>query len=68
MEQRRDHKTRFKPQYGDKPMARKPVSVLLPSEIDEFVRSLPNKSEWLRQAIEEKYEQDVASDQDRELA
>lgn len=32
-------------------MASKPVSVMLPVEIDEYVRSLPNRAEWLRQAI-----------------
>ena len=29
----------------------KPVSVMLPPEIDEIVRSLPNRSEFVRKAI-----------------
>lgn len=31
-----------------------PVSVKLPPEIDKVVRSLPNRSEFIREAIEEK--------------
>lgn len=36
----------------------KPVSVMLPSEIDAVVRSLPNRSEYIRQAIAEKLKKD----------
>lgn len=36
----------------------KPVSVMLPQEIDAVVRSLPNRSEYIRQAIAEKLEKD----------
>lgn len=36
----------------------KPVSVLLPPELDNWVRSLDNRSEWIRQAIIEKYERE----------
>ena len=32
----------------------KPVSVMLPPELDKFVRSLPNRSEFIREAIAEK--------------
>jgi Arc/MetJ-type ribon-helix-helix transcriptional regulator len=32
----------------------KPICVKLPPELDEFIRGLPNRSEWLREAIEEK--------------
>lgn len=35
-----------------------PVSVKLPPEIDKIVRSLPNRSEYIRQAIAEKLEKD----------
>lgn len=38
---------------GVEPVASKPVAVKLPISIDEFVRSLPNKSEWLRKVIAE---------------
>ena len=40
-------------------VARKPVAVKLPPEIDEFVRSLPNRTEWLRNAIAAQYERDM---------
>lgn len=39
-------------------MAEKPLAVRVSVEIDEFVRSLPNKTEWLRQAIITAYEQE----------
>ena len=42
-------------------VARKPVAVKLPPEIDEFVRSLPNRTEWLRNAIAAQYERDMAA-------
>ena len=35
-----------------------PVSVKLPPEIDKVVRSLPNRSEFIRQAIAEKLTRD----------
>ena len=35
-----------------------PVSVKLPPEIDTIVRSLPNRSEYIRQAIAEKLKKD----------
>ena len=36
----------------------KPVSVMLSKEIDTIVRSLPNRSEYIRQAIAEKLKKD----------
>ena len=36
----------------------KPVSVMLPSELDKVVRSLPNRSDYIRQAIAEKLAKD----------
>lgn len=44
-------------------IAKKSIGVKLPVELDEFVRSLPNKSEWVREAIAEKYEREVAPNQ-----
>ena len=35
-------------------MAEKPLSVRVPVAIDQYVRSLPNRTEWLREAILEK--------------
>lgn len=36
----------------------KPVSVMLPPDLDNWVRSLENRSEWIRKAIVEKYERE----------
>lgn len=49
---RADYLSRFKPS-GEESLAEKPVSVFLPKDIDEYVRALPNRSAWLRQAIVE---------------
>lgn len=51
---------RYKP-IGDKAFCRKPVCVLLPPELDEYVRSLPNRTEWLRQAIMVQIDRDRSS-------
>ncbi len=40
-------------------VARRPISVKLPPDLDAFVRSLPNRAEWLRQAITDKVEKDL---------
>jgi hypothetical protein len=37
----------------------KPVCVGLPPDLDAYVRSLPNRSQWLRQAIQEKMEREL---------
>ncbi|MCY7394233.1 MAG: hypothetical protein LH647_22875 [Leptolyngbyaceae cyanobacterium CAN_BIN12] len=51
-EQPRDPQThRF--QEKTEAYARKPVSVLLPKDIDAVVRTLPNRTEWLRRVISE---------------
>lgn len=46
--------------FQEKPgaYARTPVSVLLPKEVDRAVRSLPNRTEWLRRVITEAAERD----------
>lgn len=36
----------------------KPLSVMLPPDLESWVRSLDNRSGWIRQAITEKYERD----------
>ncbi|MGL4621467.1 MAG: hypothetical protein ACRCZS_20810 [Chroococcidiopsis sp.] len=42
-------------------MAKEVVGVRLPIDLDEYVRSLPNRSEWLRKAIAEAYQKDVGT-------
>lgn len=53
-----NYKTRFKA-HPTEDLAQKPVAVLLPVELDEYVRSQPNKSEWLRKAIAKAMEEDL---------
>lgn len=42
----------------DKPMADTPLSVRVPIDLDEYVRSRSNRTEWLRQAIAEKHDRE----------
>lgn len=59
-ETRGDYKTRFK-EHPTEELAKKIVGVALPIKIDEYVRSLPNRSEWLRKAIAEAYQKEVGA-------
>lgn len=43
----------FKP-LGEQPLRRVPVSVKLPPDLDEYVRSQPNINQWLIAAVAEK--------------
>lgn len=45
-------------QKYSEPLAKINLSVKVGLKLDEYVRSLPNRAEWLRQAIAEKYERD----------
>lgn len=56
-EQPRDPSTQ---RFQEKPgaYARTPVSVLLPKEIDQVIRALPNRTEWLRRVITEAAERE----------
>lgn len=47
-------KTHFKSKGVGVKSKQKPVSVMLPEKLDAIVRSLPNRSEFLREAITEK--------------
>ena len=49
----------FKP-LGNKPLRRIPVSVKLPAELDDYVRSLPNRNQWLIAAIEKQFREETA--------
>ena len=40
----------YKP-LGDQALRRNPVSVKLPPELDDYVRSQPNRNQWLIAAI-----------------
>jgi hypothetical protein len=50
----------------EEPMAAQIVGVRLPLALDAYVRSLPNKSEWLRKAIADAYERDQQQRQQQE--
>lgn len=54
-------KQKMKPVYGDEALSSKTVALRLPREIDDFVRSLPNRTEWLRKAIADAYEKETAA-------
>lgn len=43
---------------GDEPMAKTNIQARLPESIDQIVRKLPNRSEFLRAAIVEKLERE----------
>ena len=58
---RADHKTRFKGKGVGIKHKQKPVSVMLPEEIDAIVRAMPNRSEFIRQAIIEKLEREQSA-------
>lgn len=45
----------------DEPMSEQSLSIRLPATQDKYVRSLPNKTEWLRRAIADAYERDMAA-------
>lgn len=44
---------------GASAMAALPLAVRVPVEIDNYVRSLPNRTEWLRKAIARQVEEDL---------
>lgn len=59
MKRKGNYKTPFV-KYYEEEMAESPLSVRLPAELDTFVRSLPNRTEWLRQVISEAAEREKA--------
>ncbi|MBD2302241.1 hypothetical protein [Nostoc sp. FACHB-190] len=51
--ERNDIATRFQSKGVGVKSGAKPISVLLPEDLDTYVRNKPNRSEWLRQVIAE---------------
>ncbi|WP_250126163.1 hypothetical protein [Chroococcidiopsis sp. CCMEE 29] len=49
----------YSKRVGEELMAENPLTVRVPLSIDSFVRSLPNRTEWLRKAIADAYEREV---------
>ncbi len=44
-----------------KGLSRSPVSVKLPPDLDEYVRSLPNRNQWLIDAVLDKMAKDIVA-------
>jgi hypothetical protein len=59
---RGDHLTRFRGEGIGTKSGQKPISVMLPLGIDEVVRALPNRSEWLRRVITEAAHRELIQD------
>lgn len=57
-----NERTRFV-SNSDVPLAKKPVAVMLPVVVDEYVRSLPNRTEWLRRVICDAVEKEKSAQQ-----
>lgn len=53
-----NYKTPFV-KFIEEPMGEQPLCVRVAAEVDLYVRSLPNRTEWLRSAIEEKWQRDL---------
>lgn len=49
----------YKP-LGDQPLRRNPVSVKLPPDMDDYVRSQPNRNQWLIAAIAKQIQEEKA--------
>lgn len=49
---------------NDEPMSEQPLTVRVPLSQDKYVRSLPNKTEWLRKAIADAYKRDMQAQQE----
>lgn len=60
MENRGDYKTRFQVK-GTEPLG-KPICVALPLDVDEAVRALSDRSEWLRRVISEAAQRELLKD------
>jgi hypothetical protein len=51
-------KQKLKPRIYEETMAEIPLSVRVDAKTAEYVRSLPNRTEWLRKAIAAQVERD----------
>lgn len=36
---------------GDRPLAKTPITVRLPQDVDDYIRSLPDKTKWLQKVL-----------------
>ncbi|NEP02729.1 MAG: hypothetical protein F6K58_29580 [Symploca sp. SIO2E9] len=58
----KDYRTRFKSNGVGTKSKQKPVSVMLPAKVDAVVRAMPNRSQFIREAIIEKLEREQYED------
>ncbi len=49
----------------NEPMAESPISVRLPVYLDGYVRSLPDRTDWLREAVLEKWQRETFTKESR---
>lgn len=45
--------------FNSEPMSERPIAVRLPIRLEDYVRSLPDRTEWLRKAIARQVEEDL---------
>lgn len=60
--ERNDVATRFQSKGVGVKANTKPISVMLPEDLDAYVRNKPNRSEWLRVVIAEAVEKEQADE------
>ncbi|MDX2100542.1 MAG: hypothetical protein SFW36_22420 [Leptolyngbyaceae cyanobacterium bins.59] len=60
--ERGDIATRFQSRGVGVKHNTKPICVLLPEDLDTYVRNKPNRSEWLRQVIAEAMQREQAEE------
>jgi hypothetical protein len=51
---------------GDSPLAKVPLSVRVPEDIDAYIRSLPDRNNWLQNAIVEKAKEALANEREQQ--
>ena len=66
MKDRANHKTRFKPSGVGTKNHQQPISVMYPSDIDALLRSLANRSEYIRDAVIKQLREDGLLQPDRD--
>ncbi|TBR56850.1 hypothetical protein B4U84_27950 [Westiellopsis prolifica IICB1] len=50
-EERADYKTRFKKQGIGSKSKQPPICAIFPADVDKILRDLPNRSEYIRDAV-----------------
>ena len=61
-EERADYKTRFEGQGMGSKSKQPPICAIFPADVDKILRSLPNRSEYIRDAVIDKMKRDKLID------